>query len=193
MPLRLFAVCLLLLSGCAPALGPSAGLNRESYGPLSYDALLYCNDDGVLEHDPVNEASGTLAHHGVGLLAMPRRGVLPIDPAIKEQNLQGHFNTPFTTQVALLDYSTEGAVFWWTRGPVMEQEVSAAAEDYCQRLGKKSVYDGAAQQCGMPHELPAYMGMAGEVASDTHVISAFRCTGGAPARRQSRRRDDDDD
>ncbi|MFT3664342.1 hypothetical protein [Piscinibacter sp.] len=166
-----------LLGGCAageafapsavPAAGmPYAGLAENSYGARSTAALRAC--DG---QEPGSARLAAIA----AIATRPAQGLMKIDATLASLDLAAAFTDPTGSEhppVAVLSHAGDGIVFWHSLRSVPLAEVGAAARAYCagRRLG--TLYRGSASRCPTPQR-----GLSGAPVVQTHVISAYACTG----------------
>lgn len=163
------------LTGCAggsfapspvPATGtPYAGLGEGSYGARSAAQLRLC--EGTAVPDRLSRLSATAS--------TPAKGLLKVDATLQRLNLADSFDDPLGATyppVAVLSHSADTIVFWHSARSVGLSEVHRAARTYCAQAQRGSLYRGSATRCP-----PAERGLTGAPVVDTHVISAYACTG----------------
>lgn len=183
-----------LLGGCASsaftptevnAFGmPYEGLNENSYGPRSATQFRYCDPQDDLANNPnltpegrakVSEFASNL---GIGIgtaIAKPLQGMTKIDATLVSLGLADKIRAPSDSNhplVAVLSYADDSIVFWHSAKYVRPRDVNEAAQAYCAKRQKATLYRGSATRCPT-----AERGLAGQNILNTYAISAFACTG----------------
>lgn len=173
----LAASTLALLGGCAageafaptavPATGaPYAGLDENSYGPRTSSQFRAC--------DAESGSGGRLASIAAAA-TRPAQGLMKVDSTLKALDLAKVFTDPTGSEyppVAVLSYANDGITFWHSLRNVPLAEVANAARAYCGSRRRGTLYRGSASRCPPPQR-----GLTGAPVVQTHVISAYACTG----------------
>ena len=168
--------CAAVLSGCAAgdaftpsavaATGmPYAGLDENSYGPRSSAQFRACDADS---------GGGRFASLAAAA-TRPAQGLMKIDATLQSLDLARAFTDPTGSEhppVAVLSHANDGIVFWHSLRSVPLAEVTSAAKAYCTSRQRGLLYRGSASRCPAPQR-----GLSGAPVVQTHVISAFACTG----------------
>lgn len=144
---------------------PYAGLGEGSYGARSASPLRLC--EGTAVPDRLSRLGATAS--------LPAKGLLKIDATLQRLNLADSFDDPLGTPhppVAVLSHGADAIVFWHSARSVGQSEVHRAARAYCAQVQRGTLYRGSASRCP-----PAERGLTGAPVVDTHVISAYACTG----------------
>jgi hypothetical protein len=165
-----------LLSACAtgafapqpvPATGaPYAGLGESSYGPRSTAQLRLC--------DAAASGSSTLSAL-TAAASTPAKGLMKIDQTLQRLDLAGQFTDPLGAShppVAVLSHAQDTIVFWHSARSIGLSEVTRTAKAYCAQRQRGVLYRGSASRCPTPER-----GLTGAPVVETHVISAYACTG----------------
>lgn len=198
-PTRLLAAAVVgvaaaLLAGCAStafkptevnAIGmPYEGLNEGSYGPRSTTVFRWCDPQDDLSNSqnlsPEARAKITTFASDVGIgvgtaLGKPLQGMTKIDTTLVSLGLADKIRAPSDSNhplVAVLSYADDSIVFWHSAKYVRPRDVNEAAQAYCAKRQKTTLYRGSATRC------PALeRGLAGQSILNTYAISAYACTG----------------
>ena len=187
-------VAAVVLSGCAssaftptevgPAGMPYDGLNEGSYGARSTTQFRYCDPQDDLSNNPnlTPEGRAKVAEFassigiGVGqVLGKPIQGMTKVDITMVTLGLTDKVRVPSDSNhplVAVLSYSDDSIVFWHSAKYVKPREVADAAQAYCAKRQKGTLYRGSATRCP-----GAEQGLAGQSIRNTYAIAAFACTG----------------
>jgi len=109
----------------------------------------------------------------------PVDAVFKPDDPIATEELQHHFkivSSPGTTPpVAILDRNSNGIIFWYNSDLVNISEVIDAANEFCTKKKKVSVYEGSSHKCSEPKWTPFNVGGKDIKVIETYVISSFQC------------------
>ncbi len=150
-----------------PATGtPYAGLGESSYGPRSSAQLRLC--------DAAAPGSSTLSALSAAA-STPAKGLLKVDETLQRLDLAGQFTDPLGAShppVAVLSHAPDSIVFWHSARSIGLSEVTRAAKAYCAQRQRGVLYRGSASRCPTPER-----GLTGAPVVETHVISAYACTG----------------
>lgn len=183
-----------LLAGCAsPAFTPTEvnpigmpyeGLNENSYGPRSTTLFRWCDpqDDLSNSQNLSPEARAKIAaiasDVGIGVgtaIAKPLKGMTKIDTTLVNLGLADKIRAPSDSNhplVAVLSHADDSIVFWHSAKYVRPRDVGEAAQAYCARRQRATLYRGSATRC------PAVeRGLAGQAILNTYAISAYACIG----------------
>lgn len=191
-PLPCALLCL-ALAGCAStafkptevnASGmPYEGLNENSYGARSSTQFRWCDPQDDLSNNPNLSPEGRAkvsefaANVGIGVgsaLGKPIQGLTKIDATLVSLGLADRIRAPSDSNhplVAVLSHADDSIVFWHSAKYVRPREVAEAAQAWCAKRQRSTLYRGAATRC------PAVeRGLAGQSILNTYAISAFACT-----------------
>lgn len=183
-----------LLAGCAssaftptevnPIGMPYEGLNENSYGPRSTTLFRWCDPQDDLSNSqnlsPEARAkiAGFASDVGIGVgtaLGKPLQGMTKIDTTLVGLGLAEKIRAPSDSNhplVAVLSYADDSIVFWHSAKYVRPRDINDAAQAYCAKRQKTTLYRGSATRC------PALeRGLAGQSILNTYAISAYACTG----------------
>lgn len=162
---------------------PYEGLNEASYGPRSVTQFRYCDPQDDLSNNPnlspegrakVAEIASSIGI-GVGqVLGKPIQGLTKIDSTLVTLGLADKVRVPSDSNhplVAVLGYSEDSIVFWHSAKYVKPREVADAAQAFCAKRQKATLYRGSATRCP-----GAEQGLAGQAIRNTYAIAAFACT-----------------
>lgn len=192
--LALAAALTAALTGCAStAFKPSEvnasgtpyqGLSENSYGPRSTTQFRYCDpqDELSTRQNLTPDGRAKVAEFAQGVAAgttkaigAPLQGMTKVDATLVTLGLDGAFRIPSDSHhptVAVLAYADDSIVFWHSAKLVRLAEVTAAAQSYCTRRQRTTLYRGSASRCPPPER-----GLSGLPVVHTHAISAYACTG----------------
>jgi hypothetical protein len=175
---------------------PHFGLNRESYGPLDAGFVIttFCDGTTAQGRQQVSGLTGPLGRLQRMLernLPLENRELIQ-DRNIQTADLQHHFRTLvanhqypnpdnttrtyYTASIALVDRDPQNLVFWWVADFVNQEEVDAAANEFCQRQQMTAVPQGSSAICADPSVIQ--FNNAPLNVTRTYVLTAFSC---APA------------
>lgn len=188
--------CLLagaLIAGCASstfkptevgAAGmPYEGLSENSYGARSTTTFRFCDpqDDLASQQNLSPDARAKVAefaHHVAATttqaIGKPLQGMTKVDARLVSLGLDGAFRVPSDSNhpsVAVLANADDSIVFWHSAKLVRLPEVTAAAQAYCARRQRATLYRGSASRCP-----PVERGLSGQPVIHTYAISAYACT-----------------
>ena len=187
-----FAWAALLSLGACAGLGqppppPYYNLNKLSYGPLATQVPESCNPQAQGGGAGVAELSRQIT----ALIMKPLGDVSQVDPEIKEEGLTDKFKIvgdPGGYPVVILHRGDDGILFWHLGDLVTVPETQAAAEAFCERRGRKAVWEGSARQCGTPQPLALAINHEQVVIHQTYVLSSYMCVAPDSGRPSSRTR-----
>jgi hypothetical protein len=158
---------------------PYDGLNKTSYGALSKSSLPYCDPNGS---DQLYGALMDVAKDITGKIYQPIGGLTVYDDTLVKEELQDQFRTIgwyAAAYVVVVSRDKDGISFWYDMSAVSDTEVANAANKYCTRIKKASVFQGAARHCGTAVEArsrPDKFGSTQDYTyTPTYVIATFSC------------------
>jgi hypothetical protein len=162
---------------------PYYGLNENSYGPRSATQFRFCDPQDDQSNNPnltpegrakVSEFASNVAT-GVGsVIGKPLQGMTKIDVTLVTLGLAERFRVPSDSNhplVAVLACADDSIVFWHSAKYVRLREVGEAAQAYCAKRQKATLYRGSASRCP-----PVERGLSGMPIINTYAISAYACT-----------------
>lgn len=163
-----------------PAAGmPYAGLDEGSYGPRSAGQFRYCDPQDGASGSPSAPAAapsrlGAAAQAVTAAATAPVQGLMKIDAKLQGLDLTDQFKDPVGSSfppVSVLSNAKDSIVFWHSARTVSLQEVSKAAQAYCGRFQRATLYRGSSTRCPV-----AERGVTGALVLNTYAISAYACT-----------------
>src|SRR5690349_13084045 len=163
---------------------PYQGLNENSYGPRSATQFRFCDpqDDLSAQQNLTPDGRARFAEfaHGVAASTMqvvgkPLQGLTKVDTTLVTLGLDGAFRSPADSDhpaVAVLSRAGDRIHAWHAANPVRPPQVTAAAQVYCARRQRATLYRGSASRCPAPQR-----GLSGLPVVHTYAISATPASG----------------